>query len=208
MMLGGDAIRSCIQSHKWMVFREDKQIFDGSLTIGTNSVDVTLGNVFRIPISTGSVLHTLDGETGIRAIDPHEPDSVHYETYQGPSIVLRPGQVALGYTRERFDLGDFKWPGPDGFEYDIAPMYDGRSTCGRLFLASHITAGYGDVGFASNWTLELKNMDDRNALRLHAGMRIGQVSFHLVIAAGARYKGSYTTQTDGPKIPKLGKEFF
>jgi dCTP deaminase len=119
-------------------------------------------------------------------------------------LILDPGQVILGCTRERFAIGTVIL---DDCYYDVAPMYDGRSTCGRLFLASHITAGYGDVGFRSAWTLEIKNMG-MHPLKLYAGMRIGQVSFHLVLGEGGGYAGAYTDQHHQPKPPSLGRERF
>ncbi|MFR1945037.1 MAG: dCTP deaminase domain-containing protein [Faecalimonas umbilicata] len=34
-------------------------------------------------------------------------------------------------------------------------MLEGRSSTGRLGLFIHVTAGFGDVGFAGYWTLEI-----------------------------------------------------
>jgi dCTP deaminase len=79
---------------------------------------------------------------------------------------------------------------------------------GRLFVTSHITAGYGDVGFCSSWTLELKNMHESNAIKLYAGMRIGQVEFTMTTRPAAEYAGAYTNQHHGPQAPRLGKERF
>ena len=57
--------------------------------------------------------------------------------------VLKPGIGYLMHTLERVS-SDF---------YD--PVLDGKSSIGRLFIAVHITAGYGDPGFPGNWTLEV-----------------------------------------------------
>lgn len=35
------------------------------------------------------------------------------------------------------------------------PMLEGRSSTGRLGLFIHVTAGFGDIGFAGYWTLEM-----------------------------------------------------
>jgi len=46
-------------------------------------------------------------------------------------------------------------------------------------------------------------------LRLRAGMRIGQVSFQVVIGGvGTVYQGAYTNQDYGPQAPLLGPARF
>lgn len=198
MMMGHDAIVQRIRSGLWGVYRDGALVAPEDLVIGTNSVDVTLGRKF---------IKTRETRAG-RPIDPYDPASIQSYDVESDYIVLAPGDTILGHTRERFDLRGGGWNVGDAY-FDIAPMYDGRSTCGRLFLASHITAGYGDVGFSSCWTLELKNMSECNALKLYAGMRIGQVSFHLVAGGiSEKYHGAYAVQHDQPKAPVLGRDRF
>lgn len=195
MLLGGDMLRRAIQHGIIVVHRNGAQISDSDLVIGTNSIDVTLGRKFI----------KVRSKPPYPYIDPWEQDSLFTEDYEADKWLLGPGETILGVTCERFDVrGNVN---VFGEIVDIAPMYDGRSTCGRLFLASHITAGYGDVGFKSAWTLELKNMGE-SSLLLRSGMRIGQVSFQVVLEAGAKYQGAYTDQHDGPKAPVLGIKRF
>lgn len=176
----------------------DKPVASTDLSIGTNSVDVTLGSKF-VTIHQAQLRDY---------IDPYDPASMTTTGWSTPTIVFEPHGTILGHIRERFDLGDNRWE-HGGQIYSVHPMYDGRSTCGRLFIASHITAGFGDVGFKPAWTLELKNMNEVNRVALHAGMRIGQVSFHLIVGEPEDvYNGAYTDQHDGPKVPVLGKERF
>lgn len=199
MLLGREMIRNLMAVGTLRAYRyadgEEKRLVVEDLHIGTNSIDVSLSNQFLRPklgFSSGGY------------VDAYEPTSLAHDPYVTETLVLHPGETTLGCTRERFEIGAV----PFGDTYcQVAPMYDGRSTCGRLFLASHITAGYGDVGFASAWTLELKNMSEF-PLVLHAGMRIGQVSFALVLGDTGRYQGAYTEQHRGPKAPQLGKERF
>lgn len=78
-------------------------------------------------------------------------------------LVLLPGRLYLGSTVEYTESPDF------------IPMYEGRSSLGRLGLSSHITAGFGDIGYKGHWTLELSTVQP---LRIYPGMKIGQLYFH------------------------------
>lgn len=57
--------------------------------------------------------------------------------------VLQPNTLYLGRTNE--------YTRTDGY----IPMLEGRSSVGRLGVFIHVTAGFGDVGFAGYWTLEI-----------------------------------------------------
>src|SRR5262249_15630686 len=58
-------------------------------------------------------------------------------------LVLNPNQLYLGRTAERT------------VTHNLVPQIEGRSSVGRLGLFVHVTAGFGDVGFAGYWTLEM-----------------------------------------------------
>ncbi|MEM9834771.1 MAG: dCTP deaminase [Bacteroidota bacterium] len=57
------------------------------------------------------------------------------------------------------------------------PMLEGRSSIGRLGLFVHITAGFGDVGFAGFWTLEMFCVQP---IRIYAGVEICQIFYHSI----------------------------
>ena len=59
-------------------------------------------------------------------------------------ILLQPGVLYLGSTIESTRTSG-----------NIVPMIEGRSSIARLGICIHLTAGFGDVGFEGNWTLEL-----------------------------------------------------
>lgn len=105
-------------------------------------------------------------------IDPFNPAQVNPNSYN-----LRLHNMLMVYTG---DVLDMKTPNPtrtieipeSGFklepgnlylgrtlEYTVTdrfiPMLEGRSSVGRLGLCIHVTAGFGDVGFAGFWTLEM-----------------------------------------------------
>ena len=56
---------------------------------------------------------------------------------------MQPNKLYLGRTNE--------YTRTDGY----IPMLEGRSSVGRLGVFIHVTAGFGDVGFAGYWTLEI-----------------------------------------------------
>ncbi len=58
-------------------------------------------------------------------------------------FTLQPNKLYLGRTLEYTET------------HNLVPMLEGRSSIGRLGLAIHITAGFGDVGFSGYWTLEI-----------------------------------------------------
>ena len=54
-------------------------------------------------------------------------------------------------------------------------MIEGRSSVGRLGLFVHVTAGFGDVGFAGYWTLEMFAVQP---IRIYPGVSICQIFYH------------------------------
>jgi dCTP deaminase len=196
VILGGKAIRRAFDEGYWKAFDENGQIGTDHLKIGPNSVDVTLSNTFM----------WLDASSKSGEIDVYNEGDVTPTSEQRESILLDPDDFVLGATRERFDCGS-ALPFMDalipnlGWKQDI----DGRSTMGRLGIACHITAGYGDFGFDRFWVLEIRNMS-KYKVRLHAGMRIAQVTFNAVFGPDI-YVGAYAEQA-GPKAPVLGRDRF
>jgi dCTP deaminase len=75
---------------------------------------------------------------------------------------------------------------------DIEPSLDTRSTAARWGLPVHVSAGIGDAGYCSRWTLELFNYGP-DAILLYPGMRVGIIKFHRVESNTALYTGRYNT---------------
>lgn len=124
-----------------------------------------------------------------QTLDLKKPYDVEAIEIPEEGYTLIPGELYLGVTVERT-----KTP-------HHIPKYDGRSTMGRYFLTSHETAGFGDLGFDGQWTLEITV---KRALKVYPRMRIGQVSFFA--AEGEikdRYTGTYSKQS-GPMTGKPG----
>ena len=80
-------------------------------------------------------------------------------------LVLEPNRLYLGRTVERTET------------HNLVPMIEGRSSIGRLGLFVHVTAGFGDVGFAGYWTLEMFAVQP---IRIYPGIEICQIFYHQI----------------------------
>ena len=107
-------------------------------------------------------------------------------------FTLTPGKLYLGRTAE--------YTRTEGY----IPMLEGRSSIGRLGSCIHVTAGFGDVGFAGYWTLELFCVQP---VRIYAGVQIAQIYYHTISEPYERYtKGKYQNN-EGIQASMLYKEF-
>ena len=87
-------------------------------------------------------------------------------------LVLTPNQLYLGRTVERTET------------HNLVPMIEGRSSIGRLGLFVHVTAGFGDVGFAGYWTLEMFAVQP---VKIYPGVPICQIFFHQITGTITEY---------------------
>jgi len=141
------------------------------------SYDVLLGTTVLVPKRHGKVLSTALEDNVIDLGEPI-PDDLMFESYIGDvGHILFPGQFVLGAT----------------VEYVCVPPWmvgriEGKSSLARVGQQIH-SAGYLDPGFRGNVTLELVNFMPR-PVRLRAGMKIGQLSFDMMISKAERPYGS------------------
>lgn len=164
--------------------------------IGPNSVDVTLHRVLK----TYEPMKIVKNERGHHEAVPYgdnlsrEPldlakDNKTYEMIiPSDGLILCPGYLYLGSTNEVAGTKNY------------VPMYEGRSSLARLGIQSHISAGFGDIGFTKSWTLEITVV---HPVKIYPDIRIGQVYFHKVdddaleelMKMGGLYQGKYSDQT-------------
>jgi len=220
MKLGGIAIRELFTKGTWKVRKFGRLVEPEALMplINPNSINITLHPKLLI-----SKLRDQGANASLELDDPdalawHEYDMSKgrvWNSLHGPDriietgFLLRPGEFVLGAAAEAIDCTAPYFHREHGGITDrkFVQMYEGRSTCARIGLASHITAGFGDYGFAGAFTLEIVNHADY-AIHLIPGMRIGQVAFEEVLEPEL-YQGAYSGQHhDGPVPPKLGKDRF
>lgn len=163
-----------------------KQVEAGNITIrpfetanvGPNSVDLRLGNTLRVYLD--------------EALDSAVQNETMPITMDRTGYVLEPGELYLGHTIERAGSTVY------------VPKLEGRSSLARLGLQVHMTAGFGDVGFVGQWTLE---MTVQKPLKVYPGARICQVCFHEVVGERRLYAGKYLNQ-QGPVASRSHRDFF
>lgn len=142
--------------------------------IGPGSVDLTLGNDFRVFKRKFKVYHIKN--------DSHFEDitrAVHVP--EGSYMVIKPREMILGITRERITLAD-----------NISGRLEGRSRFARFGLAVHVTAGFMHPGISNHQVLEIVNLG-HGPLALYPGTRICQFVFERC-DGHAKYQGRFTEQ--------------
>lgn len=166
-----------------------------------NSVDLTLANTWKKPIS--NFVHVMNGNMR-RVIDPkkeivyeegkfeHSPN--HTDEHGKGYYILAPGEFVLMASKEVLNI-------PNG----ILSFVQGRSSIARLGIQTE-QAGLIDAGFRGTITFEVKNETDEDII-LYEGMRVAQVYFfksqHALHPYGILGRGSkYNLQIEatGSKI--------
>lgn len=132
---------------------------DLSVQLGSNSLDLRLGNTFRI-----------FDHSKFAYIDPFQKNigeeiTREVKKKKDEPFIIQPGEFALGVTVEYIELPD-----------DLVGSLEGRSSIGRLGIMVHSTAASIECGFRGNITLELSNMG-KMPVALYPGMRICSVAF-------------------------------
>jgi dCTP deaminase len=107
-------------------------------------------------------------------------------------IVLEPNRLYLGRTVEYTQTRNY------------VPMLEGRSSVGRLGLYVHVTAGFGDVGFAGYWTLEIQCIQP---IRIYPFVEICQIYYHTIQGDYDEYKNGKYQNNTGIQPSLLYKDF-
>lgn len=161
------------------------------LNVGPNSVNVSLGKTLKV-YTPVRIKKTFSGHYKVVKkwswkrlfffMDMKTPNEVYEFDIPEEGLILSKNIFYLGYTNEKMG-SDF-----------YVPMYEGRSSTARLGLVSHLSAGFGDVGFKQQWTLEIAVKED---LKIYPNVEIGQVYFMLGSEEETSnlYVGKYTEQT-------------
>ena len=125
-------------------------------------------------------------------LDMKTPNPTRHLTIPEEGLVLEPGRLYLGLTNE--------FTRTDGF----VPMLEGRSSTGRLGLFIHVTAGFGDVGFAGYWTLEIFCVQP---IRIYPNVEICQIYYHDIHGEYEPYKSGKYQNNMGIQPSLLYKDF-
>jgi dCTP deaminase len=114
-------------------------------------------------------------------LDMKKPNPVQQISIPEEGLLLETNKLYLGRTVEYTKTKN------------LVPMLEGRSSIGRLGLFIHVTAGFGDVGFAGFWTLEIFCVQP---IRIYAGVEICQIYYHAIEGDFDEYQsGKYQNNT-------------
>ena len=127
-----------------------------------------------------------------RLLDMMVPNPVKTLTIPESGLVLEPDKLYLGRTNEFTQTDRF------------VPMLEGRSSVGRLGLFIHGTAGFGDVGFAGYWTLEIFCVQP---IRIYPGVEICQIYYHDIRGDYEPYRSGKYQNNTGIQPSLLYKDF-
>jgi dCTP deaminase len=115
------------------------------------------------------------------ALDMKTPHSLRHIKIPSEGLWLEPNKLYLGRTKEYTKTDHY------------VPMLEGRSSVGRLGLFIHVTAGFGDIGFAGYWTLEMFCVQP---VKIYPDVEICQIYYHTLAGERSLYKsGKYQNNT-------------
>lgn len=169
--------------------------------VGPNSVDLRLGdkllvyeNVVGFNGHPGSGTPVYRKEDVAICLDMRKDNPCRELEIPEDGILLIPGILYLGTTIECIGSNQF------------VPIVEGRSSVGRLGLHVHVTAGFCDIGFKGQITLEIHVI---HPIRVYAGVPICQAYFLKPLGAIELYKGRYRDQIGPvPSRIQLSEEEF
>jgi dCTP deaminase len=142
--------------------------------IGPGSIDLTLGNDFRIFRKQSKIYH-------VRNDSSFQDITREVHVKDGEYVVIKPGEMILGITKEKITLAD-----------NISGRLEGRSRFARFGLAVHVTAGFMHPGISNHQVLEIVNLG-HGPLALYPGTRICQFIFEKC-DGHAKYHGKFSHQ--------------
>lgn len=107
-------------------------------------------------------------------------------------LLLQPNKLYLGRTNEFTNTNYF------------VPMLEGRSSTGRLGLFVHVTAGFGDIGFAGYWTLEIFCIQP---IMIYPNVDICQIYYHTIQGDYELYNSGKYQNNNGVQPSLMYKDF-
>lgn len=151
--------------------------FDKS-KINPNSYNLTLGNELLV------YEH--------KELDMKIPNPTKRVEIPEEGLLLEPNKLYLGMTNEFTKTEKF------------VPMLEGRSSTGRLGLFIHVTAGFGDIGFAGYWTLEIFCVQP---IRIYPNTQICQIYYHDIHGEYDLYSSGKYQNNTGIQPSLMYKDF-
>ena len=144
--------------------------------IGPASIDLTLGNNFRVFKKVRHVFHVTE------EVNYNEITEI-IEVKDDEHLLLMPGELVHGITKEKLKLPN-----------NVSGRIEGRSRFARIGLMTHVTAGLVQPGSNNKQVLEISNMSPM-PIALHPGTKVCQIILEK-IEGKANYKGKFRNQTN------------
>ncbi len=142
--------------------------------IGPTSIDLTLGNQFRVFKKVRKIFHVKEG---LNYEDVTEVVTVE----NGDYLLLMPGELVHGITHEKIRISE-----------GLVGWIEGRSRFARIGLMVHVTAGLVQPCCNNKQVLEISNMSPM-PIALYPGTRICQIVLER-IEGTAKYEGRFKDQ--------------
>lgn len=169
------------------------QIQQGNIEISPYNPKQLNPNSCNLRLANELMVYDLgDDDDFIGVLDMKKNNAVKHLTIPPEGILLQPNTLYLARTEEYTKTDKF------------VPMLEGRSSVGRLGLFVHVTAGFGDVGFAGYWTLEMYCI---HPIRIYAGTEICQIYYHAIEGEYEKYTGGKYDNNTGIQASLLYKDF-
>lgn len=147
----------------------EKLVAKGDIVIDPFDRKQVNPNSYNLRLHNGMLVYTDP------VLDMKKPLNTETLIIPEEGLVLQPGTLYLGRTWEYTRTDKY------------VPMLEGRSSVGRLGLYIHVTAGFGDVGFAGYWTLEIQCV---LPVKIYPMVEICQIYYHSI-------QGEYETYSGG-----------
>ncbi len=145
--------------------------------LNPNSYNVTLSN--ELFVYSSDVLDLKKENSYEKIIIPED------------GFILEPNTLYIGKTNEYTET------------YNLVPMIDGRSSLGRLGLFTNSAAGFGDVGFKGNWSIQLTCV---KPIKIYPNIKIAQLYYEELIGEFDNYSGKYLNN-NGNVVSKTENDF-
>jgi dCTP deaminase len=142
--------------------------------VGPTSIDLTLGNEFRVFIKVRKIFHVNEDLN-------YENVTEVVTVKNGDFLLLMPGELIHGITQEKIRLSE-----------ELVGWIEGRSRFARIGLMIHVTAGLVQPCCNNKQVLEISNMSPM-PIALYPGTRICQIILEK-IEGTAKYEGRFKDQ--------------
>lgn len=160
-MLTGEMIQREYDAGRIMITEFKKE------NLNPNSYNITIGDQFSM---YKDITHI-----DLKNKETYSETEVYKISDEG--VILRPGNLYLIPTKEIIMTEHY------------IPLITGRSSIGRLGIAVHQEAGFGDIGYSGIWTMQVKVT---YPTKIYPHIQIGQVYFLTPHGpVGTLYTGKY-----------------